>query len=211
MSARPKQDDPLPTRSSLLRRLKDWRDDQSWQEFHDTYWKLVFAVARKAGLTEAEAQDAVQATMVTVATRMREFKYDPALGSFKNWLLHTARWRIADILRKRGREVGPGPARPDDSARTPTIERVPDPDALNWQAIYDEEWEKNLVDAALARIKRKVKPKQYQLFDLFVIKHWSVAEITSTLGVSVHQVYAARSRVGKALKQEITALETRMF
>ena len=52
--------DPRQTRASLLNRLKNWQDQASWQEFFDTYWKLIFATARSAGLADDEAQDVVQ-------------------------------------------------------------------------------------------------------------------------------------------------------
>jgi len=57
-------------------------------------------VAIKAGLNDAEAQEVVQETIVAVAKQMG-FKYDPKIGSFKGWLLHLTRWRIADKMRKR--------------------------------------------------------------------------------------------------------------
>jgi len=62
-------DDLLPTRLSLLARLKDWQDQQSWREFFDTYWKLIYSVAIQAGLSDAEAQDVVQDTLVSVAKK----------------------------------------------------------------------------------------------------------------------------------------------
>lgn len=203
--------DPIPTRASLLSRLKDWDDQKSWQDFHDTYWKLIYSVALKAGLSDAEARDVVQETELTVAKRMREFKYDPALGSFKGWLLHTTRWRIADLLRKRGPQAPAALSRPVDEPRTATAERVSDPNALDWQALWDEEWEKNLVDAAMDRVKRKVNSKDYQIFDLYVVKGWAVSDITGTLGVSLHQVYQARTRVGKLLKKEVAYLESKLL
>ena len=49
-------DDPDATRSSLVRRLGNWNDEGGWQDFFDRYWKLIYAVAIKAGLTDAEAQ-----------------------------------------------------------------------------------------------------------------------------------------------------------
>ncbi len=75
-----------PTRHSLLSRLRDWNNQDSWQEFFNTYWKLIYAVARKAGLDDAEAQDAVQDTILCVAKEMADFKYDRAKGTFKGWL-----------------------------------------------------------------------------------------------------------------------------
>ena len=92
----------IPTRRTLLSRLKDWNDQQSWKEFFDTYWKLIYGVARKSGLTETESQDVVQETMVSVARQMPTFKYDPRIGSFKAWLLNLTRWRMGDQFRRRG-------------------------------------------------------------------------------------------------------------
>src|SRR5579864_2653451 len=119
----------IPTRATLIERLKNWQDQASWQEFFDIYWQLIYCVARKAGLSEVEAQDVVQETLMAVAKNVPTFKYDPALGSFKGWLLNMARWRIIDQLRKRGplsrhhnRSDSPG-----NSTRTATIEAVPDP------------------------------------------------------------------------------------
>jgi RNA polymerase sigma-70 factor (ECF subfamily) len=77
-------------------------DEASWREFFDTYWLLIYSVARKAGLTETEAQEAVQETVISVAKKMPEFNYDPQAGSFKGFLLQTTGWRITDQFRKRG-------------------------------------------------------------------------------------------------------------
>ena len=57
----------IATRASLLVRLKDREDQASWQEFFDTYWRLIYSVATKAGLNDAEAQDVVQETVISVA------------------------------------------------------------------------------------------------------------------------------------------------
>ena len=97
----PNVEELIPTRDSLLSRLKDWGDDESWRDFFNTYWKLVHGVALKAGLSEQEAEEVVQETVITVARRIPEFKYDPAVCSFKTWLLNLTRWRIVDQLRKR--------------------------------------------------------------------------------------------------------------
>jgi DNA-directed RNA polymerase specialized sigma24 family protein len=57
----------LATRQSLVERLADWNDQKRWQQFFDSYWKLIHRAARKAGLTESEAQEVVQETLITVA------------------------------------------------------------------------------------------------------------------------------------------------
>ena len=42
----------------------------------------------KAGLTQVEAQEVVQETVIAVAKNIANFKRDPQRGSFKAWLLH---------------------------------------------------------------------------------------------------------------------------
>src|SRR6266705_1958297 len=98
-------DELLPTRWTLIERLKNWDDQESWREFFDTYWKLIYGTAIKSGLTHTEAQDVVQETIVSLSKSMKNFRADPAFGSFKSWLLNLTRWRITDQVRKRGKEV----------------------------------------------------------------------------------------------------------
>ena len=42
-------EDSLLTRRSLLSRLRDVGDDAGWREFFDTYWELIYRVARRSG------------------------------------------------------------------------------------------------------------------------------------------------------------------
>src|SRR5688572_31717146 len=125
MSASAVMADPeelIPTRDSLLSRLKDRDDQESWEDFFNTYWKLVYGVAMKAGLTDQEAQEVVQETVITVARRIPEFRYDPKVCSFKTWLLNLTRWRIVDQLRKRKPEAAFKRRKSEATARTATIE-----------------------------------------------------------------------------------------
>src|SRR2546422_869000 len=116
-----KRDEFLPTRSSLLVRLRNWDDQEGWRGFFETDWKLIYGAATKAGLTDAEAQDVVQETMLTVAKKMPGFKYDPSIGSFKGWLLQLTHWRIIDQLRKRRPADQPKQHRAEETRSTATI------------------------------------------------------------------------------------------
>src|SRR5690242_8560875 len=120
--------DPIPTRASLLNRLKNPGDDVSWNEFYVTYRELIYSVARRAGLAEQEADEVVQNTLISVAKKMPGFTYDPAKDSFKGWLLTVTRWRIQDQLEQRAREGRKDQHLPplacDPGTRTATIERV---------------------------------------------------------------------------------------
>jgi RNA polymerase sigma factor (sigma-70 family) len=206
-----RRDDWLPTRQSLLSRLKAWDDQESWRDFFNTYWRLIYGVAIKAGLSDQEAQDVVQETILSIAKGMRTFKYDPAAGSFKNWLLLITRRRIADFDRKRHRELPAQPHRADSDLETPTVEKIAAPGGVDIGLIWDDEWQKNLVEAAMDRVRRRVDARQFQIFDCYVLRDWPVKEVARTLGVSATQVYVAKHRVGAVLKQELTNLQENLF
>jgi RNA polymerase sigma factor (sigma-70 family) len=205
-----KKNDPdelIPTRLSLLNRLKNWEDQESWRDFFNTYWKLIYGVAVKSGLSDAEAQDVVQDTVITVAKKMEDFKYDPVLDSFKGWLLYLTRKRIAMQYRRRQRDrraedhSGPG------SNLVMSIEQIPDPAGVNLEAIWEEEWETNIMDAAIARIKERVNPKQFQMFSFYVLKQWPVKEVAEALDVPVAQVYLAKHRISSLVQNEVKKLK----
>jgi len=200
-------EEPISTRYTLLSRLEDWDDQDSWKDFFDIYWRLIYSVALKSGLTEAEAQDVVQETIISVANDIQKFKRDRALGSFKGWLRNIIRWRIADQLRKRTRagredefETGAELPRPD-------VAEIPDPAGDTAESIWEEEWQANLLKAAMETIKPRVKEEHYQIFDLYVIKRWPVRKVARALGVNVGLVYLVKYRISALLKRQIRRLE----
>ena len=206
------QRDWAPTRSSLLERLRVWNDHRTWLQFFETYGKLIYGVARKAGLSDAEAQDAVQETVITVSRKIGAFRYDREKGAFKGWLLNIARWRIADQFRKRQAPelTARGPTEQDDR-RTSTIDQLPDqsPDPL--QRMWDEEWQKNLMNAAISKVKRQVAPKQFQIFDCYVLQGWSPRQVARELNVTQGRVYLAKHRIGALIRREVHRLEKEPF
>lgn len=201
--------DLIPTRQSLLSRLKDSDDQEGWKAFFDTYWRLIYSAARKAGLTDAEAQDVVQETVISVLKSIPKFEYDPEKGSFKSWLLRLTSWRISDQLRKRQRGVEARKRSPRESDRTATVERVVDPASLKLEATWDREWEQNLMEAAIERVKKKVDPKHFQVFDLYAVKEWPVSKVAKTLKVNQGSVYLIKHRVSQLVKKEIAHLRSK--
>jgi RNA polymerase sigma factor (sigma-70 family) len=198
-------DGPDATRSSLVKRLRNWDDQCGWQVFFDRYWKLIYAVAVKAGLSDAEAQDLVQETVVSVAKQMREGGYDRAKGSFKSWLCMITRRRIVDYFRRRTK-VQKQPLFSADDTHS-TVALVADPASPELEEVWEEEWRKNLMSLAIDRVKEQVAPKHFQIFDLTAIKGLPTREVTNLLKVSAAQVYMARHRVGMLVKKEVRRLE----
>src|SRR4030095_3288989 len=126
----------LMTRRSLLSRLKESNAQESWREFFNTYWRLIYTTALNSGLSDSEAQEVVQETVLPVVREIKSFHYDPPVGSFKGWLLTIVRWRIADQFRKRQQQIQPlRPRRGTETSSTATVERVADPVPLGLDAV----------------------------------------------------------------------------
>jgi RNA polymerase sigma factor (sigma-70 family) len=206
------QDDEfIPTRQTLLSRLKDWEDHDSWSEFFETYWPLIYKAAIKSGLSDAEAQDVVQETIISVSKKMPQFKYDPSVGSFKGWLLKLTRWRIADHCRNRhpgARQQASHFIVPADEVN---LEDIPNPEGCDLESLWNEEWETTLFNAAIERVKRQVDPKQFQIFHLHVLKEWPLRKVAAALNISAGRVYIAKYRISAKVKKEFKHLEEQML
>jgi RNA polymerase sigma-70 factor (ECF subfamily) len=89
------------------------------------------------------------------------------------------------------------------------MEHVPDPAMPALEALWDAEWENNLLDAAFRRVRAKVDAKQLQIYDLCVRKHWPASKVAQDLRVGTARVYLAKHRVGNLLKRELLDLKRR--
>ena len=118
------QNNFFPARKSPLERVKDWEDQESWGEFYDKYWRFIYSVALKSGLTEAEADEVLQETVITASDGIRQFRDHPGAGSFKGWLLEQTRRQIDHQLGKRRRGAR---RRGDKPGKRRQIGRVADP------------------------------------------------------------------------------------
>ena len=197
------------TRKSLIERLNNWEDQKTWNEFYQTYWRLIYSVGTKSGLTREEAFDVVQETVIAIARQVQKGQYDPRAGSFKAWLLQMTRWRILDVFRARKRQpslADQGNADSEDTTNL-TLERMSQEKDNLLENIWDKEWRDNITSAALERVKAKVSRRQYQIFDCYVMKGWGVKKTSEALGINAAQVYLAKHRVGNLVKKEVQGLE----
>lgn len=190
------------TRRSLIMRLADWKDQRSWDEFYRTYWRLIYSVAMKAGLREDEAWDVVQETVLTIAKQSVKGMYDPERGSFKMWLWNITRWRINDQFRQRRKDTATDIIS-SEGGKNEVLSDIPDTSGDEFTKMWDKEWQNNIMKAAIERVKMKVSPLQFQIFDYNVLRGMGAGEVRSKLGVSIAQVYLAKHRVGAVLRKEV--------
>jgi RNA polymerase sigma-70 factor (ECF subfamily) len=189
----------------LLGRLKYLGDNSSWEDFLARYRNLVYGLAKNKGLTDEEAADAVQETLIAVSRHIGRFQYDPT-RSFRAWLLKIARSKIADQFRKR-LPLQAARAAGSDTSRTTVLERVPAPTAYGFEAKWESENREHIQRIALEKLRATANSKHYQIFDAHVVKGWPVEKVSVALGVSADQVYKVKERFTKELKREVARLQ----
>jgi RNA polymerase sigma factor (sigma-70 family) len=196
----------VPTDVGLLERLRNVEDQESWREFHRLYAVLIYSRAMKSGLTDAEAKDVVQETMLQAVRSLPTFRYQPERSSFRDWLFNLADWRVRNQIRRRMpkyEQIGPG----EESVE---LRHWRDFQVPGEEQIYkwaDEEWAMALVSAAVRTVQGRVKSLQFYAFQLRALEGLAGKKAAELAGLSVPMVYLATSRVKQMIKKEFYSLK----
>jgi len=185
------------TRTTMVMGLRDLEDQKVWNRFFNSYWKLIYHSAKSAGLGDADAQEVVQETVISITKSIGGFEYDRSKGSFKGWLMKTTKWKIVDQFRKIQKKQSR-----ESSEASEHLEKIPD-DLPDLDSYWEGHWQKELLDAAMERIREEVNPLYFQVYDLLVTKDGKPKEVAEKLGISTSQVYLAKHRITEALKKAV--------
>ena len=187
------------TNTELLQGLRDPANEPVWREFDSRYRPLLLAFARRLGLGDADAADAAQETLAQFVEDYRAGRYDPARGRLRSWIFGIAQRRVADMKRLKARRR----EQRGDSA----FQGVPAEDEL--QGVWDDEWRKALLRQGLTELRAgtKMDPKTIRAFELVAFGQRRPAEAAAELGMTVNDVYVARSRVLDRLQRILVELE----
>jgi len=183
------------THGSLLLRVRDPRDEEGWRTFYDIYAPLILRYAQARGLRPADAEEVLQECMTALARNMRNFEYTPEKGKFKGWLRSMVHHQVVNLHRKRrDRQVG-----------EEQLAILPDTDP-SVSAVWDTTWRMQRLSYCLEQVRSEVAPKTYEAFSRYVLDEWTVARVTEELGVSANDIYLAKSRITRRLKDKMLEL-----
>jgi RNA polymerase sigma-70 factor (ECF subfamily) len=194
---------PADSRTSptLLGRLCRAPTDQAaWGEFVDRYGRKIYAWCRQWNLQDADAEDVTQTVLVRLARRLPTFAYDEK-RSFRGWLRTLTQHAWSDFLKRRAR-AGRGSADPEVEAFLESLRARED-----LAAVLQEQFDQELLQEAIARVRLRVAPRSWQAFQLTAVEGLSGAEAAQRLGMRVAAVFKAKSRVQQLLQDEVSELE----
>lgn len=200
-------DDSLKTRASLLARLRDLDDAESWDRFYKTYERAVRGLAKKRGLTEAEAEEVAQEVFKRIAETIHSFEHASRAGSFRRWLYQLARWRSDDKLRERGKLVTE-PISDPTTGEGANVQRIPAPDDA--EEALEADARRQLIRVALERMKQKMSPRDLQIFQMLVVDEWTVAKVAKFFRLAPASIYVVRHRVARQLRVELASIQKRL-
>src|SRR5207237_4301790 len=71
----------------------------------------------------------------------------------------------------------------------------------------EEEFDRELLEQAMLRVRLRVAPQTWQAFRLTALEGFSGAEAAKRIPMQVAQVFVAKRRVQKMLREEVARLE----
>ncbi len=189
------------TRHSLILRLTDKRDIEAWDHFVSIYQPLVYRLARKKGLQDADAHEVVQEVMVAVSRAVDRWDPNQELGRFRDWLFTIARNLVINyVTRRKHAGIGTG----DTAIQILLSQQQVESDESSGE--FDAEFRREVFHWAAAEVRKQVRQTTWDAFWQTSIKGRSVVDVADELNMSVGAVHIARSRVLGRLRDAVQTI-----
>jgi RNA polymerase sigma-70 factor (ECF subfamily) len=183
------------TRASLLVRIKDPHANEAWSEFHDLYAPLIYQYARRRGLNRDDADDIRSECYQAIVRQIGTFDYDKVKGGFKAWLRTMVDRRVIDLFRKKREQQA-------DSGDLRHLEAIyPSP-----EEVWEIEWRNQHLKHCVEQLRSEVSRTTFEAFSIVVIEGRPVAEACDVLGMNANQVYKAKARMLRRVRDKMAEL-----
>ena len=190
------------TQTKLIRSLQNTIAGVSWDEFISIYQRLIFSICLKSGLSQSESEDVTQEAIIKAYKQIKTFSKQR--GTFRNWLGVVTKSCIIDHLRKKGRRLPEYSQSPEDTENKPGL-IIEDP-SNSFEEMWSAESSKYLTDLALAQLKKKVKPRDFQIFHCLEFLDWSVDSVASSFDLKHNNIYQISNRMKGQFSEVLSAL-----
>ena len=189
------------TRLSLIAQVRSPEDRDAWDQFVVIYRPVIYRMARRRGMQDADAQDLVQAVLIRVAGAIQSWEKSGPETKFRHWLRRVARNAIATAFTRQPKDAGTGGSEMlDRLAEQPAI-------AVDVEQEFAKESMREKYLRAASVVRADVDSETWRAFELTVVNGHPCDEVAKLLGKSVGAVYAARSRIMRRLREQVQRLQ----
>ena len=183
------------TRPSLLIRIHDSNDSESWSLFEQVYGPVIRSYCRVRGIQSNDIDDIAQEVLTSVARAIRNFEYQPAKGKFRSWLAAITANKLRTFISKKGKRSGSQLELIEKMAVAPNSDN-------EWKSIFVKE----VLQVALQRIRPHFEERTWACFEETWTHHRSAVSVADELGIKIQAVYVNKSRVLNRLEEEFKEL-----
>lgn len=196
--------DELLTRISLLRRVKDPQDHDSWQEFVRCYAPLVARWASRRGLQADDVEEANCRVLMRLFEYLPHFEYDADRGRFRGYLFQTLRSVVSEIFREK-RNAG---LLPEANGQF-LLEIQSNPEACEdlLSELVEEHRYHQYRQAKIRAKKRCDKSHVWESWTLTREQQFSPSEAAAKMQIKLSSVYMNISRVNEYIREEYDLLD----
>ena len=194
-----KEDDNYKTRQTLLQKVKNKHDDESWEDFVYYYKCFIYVVCRRMNLNHHDSEEIVQKVLLISWKKLPDFKYDSS-KKFRGWLCDLTFKCVKDFYRavKRYNNKLKNASEKQQSLDFDTNE-------TEIEKIAEEEWTSYIASMALMNIKDKLSDKMLKVFEMLT-KGGTPSSISEEMGIPPNTISVYKKRVIAKLSEEINRL-----
>jgi RNA polymerase sigma-70 factor, ECF subfamily len=171
------------TSSTLLIKVRDKGDAESWRAFVAIYEPLIISYCRKRGLADHDARDVAQEVFVRLLRALPTFELNRDRGRFRTWLWQVTVSAMVDPTR--------GDHRRDAAERAWREQRIETNDDEIWRRLF----QRRVLDCALRSVRARVSDRAWACFEAHLLQGRPAAHVADELGMTPSNVYATASRV----------------
>lgn len=188
------------TNHSLIGRVKDLGDGASWIEFMGIYQPVVYRMAKRRGLQDADAHDVIQQVFVSIAGAIDRWEPHEDLPPFRAWLTTITKNAISKALGRRPRDRATG-----STSVMEQLNAVADNGEVSDAELLTET-RRAMFRWAAQRVRIEFTQATWDMFWQTSVLGESVADVAKATGRTTGAVYMARHRVIARLKEEIAGI-----
>ena len=195
--------DELYTRPTLIEKIQNKYDENSWEDFVFYYQRYIYAVIRNMNIAHHDIEDLAQASLLKVWKNLPKFQYDPNRGKFRSWLCRIIKNTVIDFIRSSQKKADGIKGAADEQDELSSIS-LPD-----IEEIAEREWKNYISNMAWDNIKDSFTGKAAKCF-LLLSAGKTAEEAGEELGVERNTVYVYKKRVQQKLCREINRLNSEL-